>query len=72
MSQGGIVLILAEHHQRTENVGFSEFRVGLDYLSFAVESTAILEDWVKRLDYFQMQHNEISQGGGSAGISRSR
>jgi glyoxylase I family protein len=39
---------------------FSEFRTGLDHLSFGVASRAELEAWIERLDELGVSHSEIS------------
>jgi len=55
----GLVLSLIQH-QSGEDGDFSEFRVGLDHLALAVESRAVLEDWVAHFDGHGVGHSAIS------------
>lgn len=47
---GNVQITLLRHRQTEENDRFSEFRVGLDHLSFRVSSENELERVVRRLD----------------------
>ncbi len=66
--QGGIVLMNAgfliglrptDASRRDANDAFDPFRVGLDHLSFNVESKAALEEAVKIMDEWGVTHGEI-------------
>jgi catechol 2,3-dioxygenase-like lactoylglutathione lyase family enzyme len=46
-------------HELGEESEFSEFRVGLDHLAFAVESRDELERWVEHLDDHGVPHSAI-------------
>jgi glyoxylase I family protein len=48
-------------HELYEDADFSEFRVGLDHLSLAVESRAELEKWVEHLDSCGVPHSAIHE-----------
>lgn len=57
-------------HKATDpNDRFSEFRVGLDHVAFAVDSRAQLEDWQKRLDDLGIEHGGIKDASYGSGIS---
>lgn len=62
MRNGDITLILVEHHSEGVHDSFSEFRVGLDHLSFAVQDRESLEKWATHLDAYQVPRSEIAQG----------
>jgi len=46
-------------HRDNDGSRFTEFRTGLDHLSFGVPSRAELDDWVARLDELGIEHSEI-------------
>jgi glyoxylase I family protein len=46
-------------HESGEDVEFSEFRVGLDHLAFAVASHDELERWIEHLDDHGVPHSPI-------------
>ena len=46
-------------HEKAEPGGFSEFRVGLDHLAFAVDSRADLEAWVGHFDRHGVTYSPI-------------
>jgi catechol 2,3-dioxygenase-like lactoylglutathione lyase family enzyme len=48
-------------HASGEDVDFSEFRVGLDHLSLAVESRVELDQWVEHLDGCGVPHSAIHE-----------
>ena len=54
----GFVVGLLQH-EPCEDGRFSEFRVGLDHLSFDVESLSELEAWVAHLDACSVDHSHI-------------
>ena len=55
----GLTFGLIQHESGADG-DFSEFRVGLDHLSLAVESRDELEEWVERLDGCGVPHSAIS------------
>lgn len=68
--QGGVVLMNAgtfiglrptdaDRHQAKDR--FDPFRVGLDHLSFTVESRAVLAEAVSRLDEWGVPHSEPTE-----------
>ncbi len=46
-------------HDAGDGTDFSELRVGLDHLAFAVESRAELQAWVEHLDARGVEHSPI-------------
>lgn len=54
-----IVLSLTHHGERGSNDAATEFRTGLDHLSFVVSSHDELEAWRARLDEHDVQRTEI-------------
>ena len=55
----GLVIGLMQHEQTGADDAFSEFHVGLDHLSFAVESHAELEGWARHLESHGVEHSPI-------------
>ena len=51
------------------NDRFSEFRVGMDHLSFGVETRQELENWAKRLDDLGIAHGDIVDADYGSGLS---
>lgn len=49
-----------ECHDANQNTPFDERRVGLDHLSWAVESREQLDGWLARLDERGISHSDIS------------
>jgi catechol 2,3-dioxygenase-like lactoylglutathione lyase family enzyme len=47
-------------HQSNDGSAFSEFRTGLDHLSFGVGPRAELDAWIERLDELGVEHSEVS------------
>lgn len=47
-------------HQSNDGSPFSEFRTGLDHLSFGVGSRAELDEWIARLDELGIQHSDVN------------
>ena len=60
-STGLIISVI--QHERSEPGAFSEFRVGLDHLAFAVDSRDELEDWVTHFDKLGVNHSGINEMG---------
>lgn len=54
-----VVLSLTHHGERSSHDTATEFRTGLDHLSFVVPSHGDLELWLERLDQFDVPHTEI-------------
>ncbi len=48
---------------------FSEFRVGMDHLSFAVPARSDLEGWAKKLDELGIAHGDIVDADYGSGLS---
>ncbi|MGZ4126736.1 MAG: VOC family protein [Actinomycetota bacterium] len=46
-------------HRSNDGSSFSEYRTGLDHLSFGVASRAELDEWVARLDELGIGHSEV-------------
>ena len=47
-------------HQANDDSEFSEFRTGLDHLSFGVPSRAELDAWIERFDDLGVDHSDVS------------
>jgi glyoxylase I family protein len=47
-------------HRSNDGSEFSEFRTGLDHLSFGVASRAELDAWIARLDELGVEHSDVS------------
>jgi len=66
---GGMLLGLHQHKKPAPPERFSEFRVGLDHVSFGVADRAELEKWASRLDELGIDHGEIKDAGYGSGLS---
>ncbi len=55
------VVIGLEQHDESIGGPFDERRVGLDHLSFNVESRAELDAWMRRLDELAIRHTGITE-----------
>ncbi|MFD0559243.1 catechol 2,3-dioxygenase-like lactoylglutathione lyase family enzyme [Stackebrandtia endophytica] len=60
-SGASMTLVLVEH-QDLDGDEFSEFRPGLDHLSFAVADRAALSAWRDRLDALGVEHSGVVSG----------
>lgn len=58
-SVGGVEITLLRHRQTEDSDRFSEFRVGLDHLSFRVNAAVELEKVVERLDESGVENQGI-------------
>lgn len=68
---GGRTVVLADHgpgfvlllqqHKAHEGTGYSEYRPGLDHLSFRVADVGELEAWAEHLDGLGVEHRDILQ-----------
>jgi glyoxylase I family protein len=56
---GGSLFGIHTHPRENEQPDFSEFRTGLDHISFHVPSRGDLESWEKRLDELGITHGGI-------------
>jgi glyoxylase I family protein len=66
---GGTVLALHDHGATDENDRFSEYRVGLDHVSFGVTGRAELAAWEQRLNDLGIEHGGIVDARFGSGIS---
>ena len=66
---GGTLLGLHQHERGTLDERFSEFRVGLDHVSFGCASRDELEKWARRLDELGIEHGEIKDASYGSGLS---
>lgn len=67
---GGTLIGIHEHPGKTpEGDKFSEYRLGLDHLSFHCASRAELESWQARLDELGYKHGGIVDAPYGSGLS---
>ena len=67
---GNSTLLGLHQHARPAPEGdFSEFRVGLDHVSFGVADRGELERWVQRLDELGIAHGDIKDASYGSGVS---
>jgi glyoxylase I family protein len=66
---GNTLLGLHQHGTPAPEEDFSEFRVGLDHLSFAVTDRSELEKWAQRLDELGIAHGQIRDAGYGSALS---
>src|SRR5947209_2413050 len=60
---------LHQHGRGVPAERFSEFRVGLDHVSFGVADRGELEKWARRLDELGIQHGDIKDATYGSGVS---
>jgi glyoxylase I family protein len=65
----GNLLGLHQHETPAPEGDFSEFRVGLDHVSFGVANRAELEKWAQRLDELGVAHGGIKDATYGSGVS---
>ncbi|HJU00953.1 MAG TPA: VOC family protein [Actinomycetes bacterium] len=65
----GNLLGLHQHKTPAPAGDFSEFRVGLDHVSFAVANRAELETWAQRLDELGIAHGGVKDATYGSGVS---
>jgi catechol 2,3-dioxygenase-like lactoylglutathione lyase family enzyme len=65
----GTMIGLHQHTTPAPPEGFSEYRVGLDHVSFGVADRAELEKWVRRLDELGIDHGGIKDAAYGSGLS---
>ena len=66
---GGTLFGLHQHGTKAPAEGFSEYRVGLDHVSFALPDRATLEQWQQRLDELGVAHGGIKDAHYGSGLS---
>jgi glyoxylase I family protein len=67
---GGTLIGIHEHPGHPEeSAPFSEFRIGLDHLSFHCASRADLTTWAERLDQLGYAHGDIVDAPYGSGLS---
>jgi glyoxylase I family protein len=66
---GGTLIGLHQHKTPAPPEPFSEFRIGLDHLSFGVANRAELENWARRLDERGVDHGGIKDASYGSGVS---
>jgi catechol 2,3-dioxygenase-like lactoylglutathione lyase family enzyme len=65
----GTLFGLHQHETAAPPESFSEFRVGLDHVSFGCASRAELEKWANRLDELGIEHGGIKDAAYGSGVS---
>jgi glyoxylase I family protein len=65
----GTLLGLHQHERPATDPMFSEFRLGLDHVSFGCESRGELEKWAVRLDELGIEHGGIKDASYGSGVS---
>jgi glyoxylase I family protein len=63
------LLGLHQHQEPAPAERFSEFRVGLDHVSFGCANRAELEKWARRLDDLGIAHGQIKEASYGSGLS---
>jgi glyoxylase I family protein len=63
------LLGLHQHKTPAPNERFSEFRVGLDHVSFGCADRAELDQWAQRLDELGIAHGQIKDASYGSGVS---
>jgi glyoxylase I family protein len=66
---GNTLLGLHQHGTQAPEGDFSEFRVGLDHISFGVANRSELEKWARRLDELGIAHGQIRDAGYGSALS---
>jgi catechol-2,3-dioxygenase len=69
MLDGGTVFGIHQHERPAPDEMFSEFRIGLDHVSFGVANRGELENWVSRLNEFGITHGGIVEAHYGFGLS---
>jgi len=65
----GTLFGLHQHEQPAPSEQFTEFRVGLDHVSFGVGDRGELEKWARRLDELGIAHGGIKDAAYGSGVS---
>ena len=58
-----------QHGTPAPDERFSEFRVGLDHVSFGCADRAELQNWARRLDELGVEHGGIKDASYGSGVS---
>jgi catechol-2,3-dioxygenase len=66
---GGTLLGLHQHKTPAPPERFSEFRVGLDHVSFGCADRTELEKWARRLEELGIEHGGIKDAPYGSGVS---
>ena len=65
----GNLIGLHQHGTPAPDEKFTEFRVGLDHVSFGCADRAELERWARRLDELGIEHGGIKDASYGSGVS---
>lgn len=66
---GGTLFGIHQHERGVSDERFSEFRVGLDHVSFVCANRGELEKWMDRLNELEISHGGIVDAGYGSGLS---
>ena len=66
---GGTLFGIHQHDRAADDERFSEFRVGLDHVSWGCADRAELENWANRLDDLGIEHGPIVDASYGSGLS---
>jgi catechol-2,3-dioxygenase len=66
---GGSLFGIHQHDRAADDEPFSEFRVGLDHVSFGCANRAELQRWADRLDELGIEHGGIVDESYGSGLS---
>lgn len=66
---GGTLFGIHEHRRPAPDERFSEFRAGLDHVSFGCAERAELDEWARRLDGLGIAHGGVVQAHYGSGLS---
>jgi len=69
MVGNGMLIGLHQHAKPAPDERFSEFRVGLDHVSFGCADRAELQNWARRLDELGVEHGGIKDASYGSGVS---
>jgi catechol 2,3-dioxygenase-like lactoylglutathione lyase family enzyme len=69
IGDSGQLFGLHQHTTPAPEGGFSEFRVGLDHVSFGAADRGELEKWATRLDELGIEHGGIKDASYGSGLS---
>jgi catechol-2,3-dioxygenase len=67
--EGGVLFGIHQHDRPVEAESFSEFRVGLDHVSFGCADRGELQKWAGRLDELGIKHGGIVDAHYGSGLS---
>jgi catechol 2,3-dioxygenase-like lactoylglutathione lyase family enzyme len=69
LAGGGTLIGLHQHATPAPPETFSEFRVGLDHVSFGCADQAELDKWAARLDELGIAHGGVKHASYGSGVS---